>query len=408
MAGLEKRDGRFNVIIRFGGKRFVRSLKTKYENEAKELVARLERRQRLVETGDLEIPDGADIPTFLLTDGKLQQKPRANGTLVLSALFEDFFANLPAGSHEDSTLSYMQIHQRHFERVIGKRFAVQTLSMGDLQSYVTKRSKERGRRGTVSATTIKKELVTFGSVWAWGVHEGKLVGAFPRKGVRLPKEKDLPPFQTWQEIEQQTDDRASQLWDCLYLTMSEIDELLENARENAAFPFIYPMMACAAYTGARRSELIRSELPDIDLRSKVLTIREKKRVRRKMTTRRVPISEPLSPILARWIEEHPGGRHTFCHQAATIARSRTKRSDCVALTRNEAHHHFKQTLAGSRWQVVAGWHCLRHSFISNCASKGVDQRMIDEWVGHTTEDMRRRYRHLFPSAQQDAMKLLFA
>lgn len=408
MAGLEKRNGRFNVIIRFGGKRFVRSLKTTDENEATELVARLERRQRLVETGDLDIPDGADVPTFLLTDGKRQQKPRANETLTLSALFEDFFATLPSGSHEDSTLSYMQIHRRHFERIIGKRFAVQTLAMGDLQSYVTKRSKERGRRGTVSASTIKKELVTFGSVWAWGAEEGKLVGGFPRKGVRLPKEKDLPPFQTWTEIEEQTDDSESELWDCLYLTMSEIEKLLEDARENAAFPFIHPMMACAAYTGARRSELIRSELSDIDLRSKVLTIREKKRVRRKMTTRRVPISDPLLPILAKRIKTHPGGRYTFCHQATRIARSRKKRNDCVSLTRNEAHHHFKQTLDGSKWQVVTGWHCLRHSFISNCASKGIDQRMIDEWVGHTTEDMRRRYRHLFPSAQQDAMKLLFA
>jgi integrase len=43
---------------------------------------------------------------------------------------------------------------------------------------------------------------------------------------------------------------------------------------------------------------------------------------------------------------------------------------------------------------VRGWHVLRHSFVSLCANRGVDQRLIDEWVGHATEDMRRRYRHL--------------
>ncbi len=47
-------------------------------------------------------------------------------------------------------------------------------------------------------------------------------------------------------------------------------------------------------------------------------------------------------------------------------------------------------------------------FYFKFASKGIDQRMIDEWVGYTTESMRRRYRHLFPSSQKTAMKELFA
>jgi integrase len=39
--------------------------------------------------------------------------------------------------------------------------------------------------------------------------------------------------------------------------------------------------------------------------------------------------------------------------------------------------------------------------------KGIDQRIIDAWVGHTTEDMRRRYRHLFPNSEKQAMSLVF-
>src|SRR3712207_7642316 len=61
-----------------------------------------------------------------------------------------------------------------------------------------------------------------------------------------------------------------------------------------------------------------------------------------------------------------------------------------ALTKDEAHDHFKRTFAGSKWGVLRGWHVLRHSFISACASKGVDQRLIDEWVGHTTEEIDRK------------------
>jgi hypothetical protein len=29
-----------------------------------------------------------------------------------------------------------------------------------------------------------------------------------------------------------------------------------------------------------------------------------------------------------------------------------------------------------------GWHCFRHSFVSNCSARGVDQRLIDQ-VGRT-------------------------
>jgi hypothetical protein len=46
-------------------------------------------------------------------------------------------------------------------------------------------------------------------------------------------------------------------------------------------------------------------------------------------------------------------------------------------------------------------------FISACASKGVDQRLIDEWTGHATEEQRKRYRHLYPTTQQAAIASVF-
>ena len=77
------------------------------------------------------------------------------------------------------------------------------------------------------------------------------------------------------------------------------------------------------------------------------------------------------------------------------------------ITKDEAHDHLKRTLAGSKWDVLRGWHVFRHSFISICASKGVDQRLIDAWVGHQTEEMRKRYRHLIPSTEKEAIRAVF-
>ena len=72
-----------------------------------------------------------------------------------------------------------------------------------------------------------------------------------------------------------------------------------------------------------------------------------------------------------------------------------------------ASQNFRRVLAKSKWSVLSGWHVFRHSFASNCARKGLDQRVIDEFMGHTTEEMRRRYRHLFPEHKKQALALVF-
>ena len=406
MAGLEVRDGRYNLILRFGGRRFIRSLKTSNEDEALAKKLRVEENIRLVEAGRLEIPDDADVVTFLLSDGKLAKKPEATSTLTLAQVCKQFFDDLPEGSLEASTIATMKIHQGHLERGLGKRFNIQGLAHDDLQKYVTKRSRHKTSRGTINGDTIKKEVVTLRTIWKWAVGAKLIQGDFPNEKLRYPKSDEAPPFQTWAEIERQIAHGGSpQLWESLYLTMDEIGELLDHVKEAATFPFIHPMFATAAYTGARRSELMRSELADIDFTHKVITLRERKRVKAKRSTRRVPISAPLKKILQPWIKSHPGGPYTFCHLGPMPRSGKQDRTG--PLTPNQADHHFEQPLANSDWEVIKGWHCLRHSFISNCASRGIDQRMIDEWVGHQTDDMRRRYRHLFPSTQQDAMQKLF-
>ncbi len=413
MAGLEVRDGRFNIILRYGGKRFVRSLKTSDETEAFARKSRVEENIRLIESGRLTIPENADLLTFLLSDGKISHKPVAETSLTLGSLFKQFFASIPSGNLEQSTLNGMRIHERHLKRVLGERLLVQNLSLDVLQGYVAKRSAEKTSKGTnVGSNTINKELVTFRTAWGWARAHHKVAGDFPRKGIRLPKSKEMPSFQTWEQIEQQVQRGASpELWDALYLDMDRVTKLLRDIKRYSQFPFVHPMFACAAYTGARRSELIRSQLSDIDMEAMVITFREKKRVRGRLSTRQVPISSPLQKILSAWLKVHPGGPHTFCHHDAVIERSRKaldRKDGPIALTPDEAAWHFRHTVDGSKWQVMKGWHCLRHSFISNCASKGIDQRMIDEWVGHTTDAMRRRYRHLFPSSQKHAMNSLFA
>jgi site-specific recombinase XerD len=111
-------------------------------------------------------------------------------------------------------------------------------------------------------------------------------------------------------------------------------------------------------------------------------------------------------VLQRWIDNHPGGRFTFCLNCK-VSHARKTRPIGSPVTRDEAHDHFKRTLGDSKWDKLRGWHVFRHSFCSNCAAKGIDQRVINAWVGHQTEEMVRRYRHLIPNQQQAAIRHVF-
>jgi integrase len=83
------------------------------------------------------------------------------------------------------------------------------------------------------------------------------------------------------------------------------------------------------------------------------------------------------------------------------------KADGGVIAPREAHNYFRRALRNSKWRVLKGWHVFRHSFISVLASKGVDQRIIDDMVGHQTDEQRRRYRHLYPDVTQDAIRSVF-
>ena len=104
----------------------------------------------------------------------------------------------------------------------------------------------------------------------------------------------------------------------------------------------------------------------------------------------------------RVANQHPGGRYTISVPPGMI-RSKCKAETPQPLTLSQARSHFEQTLDNSKWKVVRGFHTLRHSFASNLARKGVHQSIIDRWLGHQTEEVTRRYRHLFPEEQRQAM-----
>ncbi len=207
---------------------------------------------------------------------------------------------------EASSLGTAKTHLNQVAKSFGERFRVQKLALSNLQEHV-----ERRRKKGISSVTLKKEIATLRACWNWAVHGGDLKGSFPNRGLRFPKEEEKEPFRIFDEIEaiiaaQDPDEaRQEELWEALYLTRPELEEFLAYVQQHGTQPWLFPMAALAAYTGARRSEFLRALTTDVSLDGAAVTIHEKKRVRGKRSTRTALITPKLDQVLRDWLAIRP-------------------------------------------------------------------------------------------------------
>src|SRR5262245_20788972 len=77
MAWLEEHptSKRLKICFRWGGCKVKKTLKTTCRKDAEAALAGFEENLDLLQRGRLELPAGADVGTFLLSDGKLARKP---------------------------------------------------------------------------------------------------------------------------------------------------------------------------------------------------------------------------------------------------------------------------------------------------------------------------------------------
>jgi len=407
MAGLHRdRSGLFYVHFYFDGHRFKRSLRTSNEDQARTLKLRVEETIGYIGQGLIEVPDDPTpdhLWQILRSGGRRHVAPRVARTISLEDVCTAYISSQIQGAKEESSLSTEQHHMNHFKRNMGAKSAFGALTLEKLESYVRKRQQEPGSWGrTVQPVTISKELQTFRQVWEFAKSRGYCKGENPINKIKKPRSSQKPPFMTWEEIDRRitrgglTEGEIQELWSSLFLRESEIGQFLEYvdavSSETPRIRFFYPALAFCAYTGARRSEILRAQVDDVQ--DHVL-IREKKKTReRRITFRHIPLHPELNKIISEWMKVHPGGQFLFC------------RHNGKPLTGNAARDAMESVTRGSQWRAVRGYHILRHSFASNLARHGVDQYKIDEMMGHQTDEMRRRYRHLFPEDAAAAVTML--
>ena len=150
-----------------------------------------------------------------------------------------------------------------------------------------------------------------------------------------------------------------------------------------------------------RGEVLRLRWFDLDVDEDYLTARSRKQSRKKTeTVRRIDMHPELKKELLVWRDQRPKGQLVICD-----------RKTLEPIRKDRANRSFWQPMRGTGWCLNSkknwfkvGFHTYRHSFASNLAALGIDQRIIDEWMGHQTEAMRKRYRHLFPTSRRSAIE----
>ena len=399
-SSIRDRSGNYLVRFRWWKREFTKSLHTTNETVANFGVARVNDTVMRLKRGLLTMPPEAEPGEFIVSGGTLIAKPRPIDLvrpLTLGELFDLFAKTVPK---EPNTMRTIRIHHNHVEKILGTDTPVETIALEHVQRYSNRRAKMVYHGQPTRPYTIRKELRTFRQTWLWGFRRGhvRFAPSWEIPVLDLQKDEGRESFRTYAEIERRinrgglTESAIKRLWECLYLDGEEVKACLEYVRDHATTPFVFPMLAFVALTGCRRAEMLRSGIDDWDFDNRIVHIRERKRdTSKKFTMRSVDLHPYVVNVMKGWIDTHPGGQYTISQGGGP-------------LTESQATDHLNRTLAEhDKWRRIPGFHTFRHSFASILASKGVDQRIIDRYMGHQTEEMRKRYQHLFPQTLRRAI-----
>jgi integrase len=391
----------WHAAFKHGGTDYTHSLRTQSEHEAEVRLGVIRDTLYRLETGTLQIPANGNAKMFIVSGGQVAGKQPVSPRLTIDRLSTLYMDSLQAT--ESNTRLTLKIHLAHLRRILKSDTTLESVTLADVDRYARTRLKEQHHGRTILGRTVKKELETLRTVWTWAYDRGHTPTppTWKLQSVQLPKDKGRESFKQYKEIStiigrgKVSEAEQARLWETLYLTGQELQELLVYVRDNATAPWVYPMVAMVAMTGCRRSEMVRSRIDDWDMGNQVVHVREKKRdTSVDYTTRTVDVHPQLSEIMQGWFKSHPGGQHAIT-------------ADGSEITIDMATDHLNRTLQGhEKWSKVRGFHTLRHTLASILASKGVDQRYIDKMMGHQTDDMRKRYQHLFPKGMESAINSL--
>lgn len=187
------------------------------------------------------------------------------------------------------------------------------------------------------------------------------------------------------------------------LSAEELRALLDAAAERG--PDWRRLLLVGLYTGLRLGDALALDWSAVDLAGGWISTRPHKTAR----TTGVRVRVPLAPALAEELARTPPAkrRGPVCAAAAEYARTHAAgaQEPLEAIWRAAGIRAREENAQGRRVSV-AGFHALRHTFVSMSADAGVPLAVVQAIVGHAGEAMTRRYYHAGDAALRAAAEAL--
>lgn len=175
------------------------------------------------------------------------------------------------------------------------------------------------------------------------------------------------------------------------ITDEEIERVFKTATGE-----MKALFAIGLYTGLRLGDAVRLRWENI----------RKNAVYMKTGKTGANVAIPLHPRLAETLGERGDKTGPLCPDLfyaytrfgrSSIAQRFTRLfKKCGIVTSEKAERDAKKDAKKKRRQArpVCGFHSLRHTFVSRCASAGIDRSVVQALVGHASASMTAHYTHL--------------
>ena len=207
---------------------------------------------------------------------------------------------------------------------------------------------------------------------------------------------DINPC-TKSQVKLLRDDAASTSKDVF--TPEQIARLIDNAEGDWR-----GLILCAYYTGLRLRDCSELRWNAIDWQAETITVTTRK-------TRKTVVV-PIHPQFAAWLKRQTRGigkAPVFPTLAGKSGSGKSGLSMAFRRIMDRAQikgRILREANGAGRSQSSLSFHSLRHSFNAALANAGVGVEMRQEFVGHSSVEMNRKYTHTEMELKRKAIALL--
>ena len=177
------------------------------------------------------------------------------------------------------------------------------------------------------------------------------------------------------------------------LSREEVQQILSCLRHPAYRACLTTIYAC----GLRLNEGVHLQVQDMDSARMMVHVRQAKGLK----DRYVPLPQAVLQLLRHYWASH---RHPHWLFPGAPPAGHPRQAASRPICESGVQRAFQAALTASGIQKPASVHTLRHSYATHLLEAGVNLRLIQAWLGHSSPKTTAIYTHLTRRAEERALE----